>query len=313
MVRRFKAWCRQLGGKCREYVTKLILPVRFAIRLYQEDQVLTNAATITLFMVMSLFPMLMLLLWFMSRLTMDPQVLLSMGSRVLPQELMGLMKNIVEDLHEKTLSTPSLSVTIVLALWSASSGISRLVTGLNRVYKREEKRNWFVHRSLCLLYTVIFMVILIVVMVCLVFGERLRSFVLVLYPELQSWSWGIALIQEVLAIALMIGFFLAAYRIFPQKKLPFHKQLPGAVFSTLGWYGFSEIYSIYVQHSRNLAFMYGSLTVIVVFLVWMLICINIILIGGEINFLYNNRYYYKLYLLTEQKIDLQEYFMKTSD
>ena len=32
-------------------------------------------------------------------------------------------------------------------------------------------------------------------------------------------------------------------------------------------------------------------------------------IGGEINFLYNNRYYYKLYLLTEKQIDIQEYFM----
>ena len=41
----------------------------------------------------------------------------------------------------------------------------------------------------------------------------------------------------------------------------------------------------------------------------MYVCMNIVLIGGEINFLYNNRYYYKLYLLTEKQIDIQEYFM----
>ena len=62
------------------------------------------------------------------------------------------------------------------------------------------------------------------------------------------------------------------------------------------------------QNSKNLAFMYGSLALIIVFLVWMYVCMNIVLIGGEINFLYNNRYYYKLYLLTEKQIDIQEYF-----
>lgn len=55
--------------------------------------------------------------------------------------------------------------------------------------------------------------------------------------------------------------------------------------------------------------MYGSLALIIVFLVWMYVCMNIVLIVAEINFLYNNRYYYKLYLLTEKQIDIQEYFM----
>ena len=107
----------------------------------------------------------------------------------------------------------------------------------------------------------------------------------------------------------MILFFLAVYNIFPQKRLPYRKQMPGAIAATIGWYSFSAIYATYIRNSKNLAFMYGSLALIIVFLVWMYVCMNIVLIGGEINFLYNNRYYYKLYLLTEKQIDIQEYFM----
>ena len=290
-------------------VQSILNPIGFAKKLYDDDQVMTNAATITLFMVMSLFPMLMILLWLMSRMTLSPDVLLKMAASVLPIEMMELVESIVTDLYEKSLSVSALSITIIMALWSSSTGISFLVTGLNRVYKREEQRNWFVHRALCLLYTGIFLIIILLVMVFLVYGSKFRVFLVSMWPVLENWTVLITILQNGIAIGGMILFFLAVYNIFPQKRLPYRKQMPGAITATIGWYSFSAIYAVYIRNSKNLAFMYGSLALIIVFLVWMYVCMNIVLIGGEINFLYNNRYYYKLYLLTEKQIDIQEYFM----
>ena len=270
---------------------------------------MTNAATITLFMVMSLFPMLMILLWLMSRMMLSPELLLKIVSSVLPEEMLELVTGIVSDLYEKSLSVSALSITIIMALWSSSTGISFLVKGLNRVYKREEQRNWFVHRALCLVYTGIFLVIMLLVMAFLVYGSKFRVFLVSVWPELENWTVLITILQNGIAIGGMILFFLAVYNIFPQKRLPYRKQMPGAIAATIGWYSFSAIYATYIRNSKNLAFMYGSLALIIVFLVWMYVCMNIVLIGGEINFLYNNRYYYKLYLLTEKQIDIQEYFM----
>ena len=287
----------------------ILNPIGFAKKLYDDDQVMTNAATITLFMVMSLFPMLMILLWLMSRMTLSPDVLLKITRSILPQDMMELVESVVTDLYEKSLSVSALSITVIMALWSSSTGISFLVTGLNRVYKREEQRNWFVHRALCLLYTGIFLLIILLVMVFLVYGSKFRVFLVSVWPVLENWTILITILQNGIAIGGMILFFLAVYNIFPQKRLPYRKQMPGAITATIGWYGFSAIYAIYIRNSKNLAFMYGSLALIIVFLVWMYVCMNIVLIGGEINFLYNNRYYYKLYLLTEKQIDIQEYFM----
>lgn len=290
-------------------IQSILNPIGFAKKLYDDDQVMTNAATITLFMVMSLFPMLMILLWLMSRMTLSPDVLLKITRSILPQDMMELVEGVVTDLYEKSLSVSALSITIIMALWSSSTGISFLVTGLNRVYKREEQRNWFVHRALCLLYTGIFLLIILLVMVFLVYGSKFRVFLVSIWPVLENWTILITILQNGIAIGGMILFFLAVYNIFPQKRLPYRKQMPGAITATIGWYGFSAIYAVYIRNSKNLAFMYGSLALIIVFLVWMYVCMNIVLIGGEINFLYNNRYYYKLYLLTEKQIDIQEYFM----
>ena len=273
-------------------IQSILNPIGFAKKLYDDDQVMTNAATITLFMVMSLFPMLMILLWLMSRMMLSPEVLLKIVSSVLPEEMLELVTGIVSDLYEKSLSVSALSITIIMALWSSSTGISFLVKGLNRVYKREEQRNCFVHRAWCLVY-----------------GSKFLVFLVSVWPELENWTVLITILQNGIAIGGMILFFLAVYNIFPQKRLPYRKQMPGAIAATIGWYSFSAIYATYIRNSKNLAFMYGSLALIIVFLVWMYVCMNIVLIGGEINFLYNNRYYYKLYLLTEKQIDIQEYFM----
>lgn len=302
---------QRVKNQCSKIGKAVVNPIGFALKLYNDDQVMTNAATITLFTVMSLFPMLMILLWLMSRLMISPDVLIKIAAAAIPPDMMELVESIVSDLYEKSLSVSALSLTIIMALWSSSTGISFLVTGLNRVYKREEQRNWFFHRALCLMYTGIFLLIVLLVLVLLVYGSRFRVFLITLWPVLENWSWLITILQNVIAVGGMILFFLAVYNIFPQKRLPYRKQMPGAITATVGWYSFSAIYSIYIRNSKNLAFMYGSLALIIVFLIWLYVCVTIVLIGGEINFLYNNRYYYKLYLLTERQINIQEYFLHT--
>ena len=169
-------------------IQSILNPIGFAKKLYDDDQVMTNAATITLFMVMSLFPMLMILLWLMSRMMLSPEVLLKIVSSVLPEEMLELVTGTVSDLYEKSLSVSALSITIIMALWSSSTGISFLVKGLNRVYKREEQRNWFVHRALCLVYTGIFLVIMLLVMAFLVYGSKFRVFLVFSFLPFTTFS-----------------------------------------------------------------------------------------------------------------------------
>ena len=61
------------------------------------------------------------------------------------------------------------------------------------------------------------------------------------------------------------------------------KQLPGAVFAAIGWMIVSWIFSVYVDIFKGFSDMYGSLTTIVLIMLWMYFCMYCILLGGELN------------------------------
>ena len=68
----------------------------------------------------------------------------------------------------------------------------------------------------------------------------------------------------------------------PDKKLAFREQIPGAVFSAVGWSIFSWVFSYYVTYGNSYG-IYGSLSIIIIVLLWMYFCMYIILIGAYLN------------------------------
>lgn len=88
------------------------------------------------------------------------------------------------------------------------------------------------------------------------------------------------------ALMILIMFFLGIYTFVPDKKLKLREQIPGAVFSTVGWMAFSFAFSLYFNHigGKNYSYMYGSLTAIVLLLLWLYMCMCILFFGAEINY-----------------------------
>ena len=60
-------------------------------------------------------------------------------------------------------------------------------------------------------------------------------------------------------------------------------ELPGAVFTAIGWMVVSWIFSVYVDIFKGFSSMYGSLTTIVLIMLWMYFCMYSLLLGGELN------------------------------
>jgi YihY family inner membrane protein len=79
--------------------------------------------------------------------------------------------------------------------------------------------------------------------------------------------------------------FAMIYAYIPNEKLKFREQLTGAMFSAIGWSVFSWCFSIYV--SRMGAGIYGSLSVIILVMIWMYVCMYIVMIGAYLNHYFN--------------------------
>ena len=72
------------------------------------------------------------------------------------------------------------------------------------------------------------------------------------------------------------------YAFVPNVKLKVKNQFPGALFSAVSWNLFSWGFSIYVGTFNGLS-VYGSLSAIVVIMLWLYFCMYLLLIGAHIN------------------------------
>ena len=208
--------------------------------------------------------------------------LLSVMVRIMPQMLHSLVVSIVDDLYIKSPGT-ILSVTALTALWSASKGMLGIERGLNRIYGDFKHRNYILQRLLCSFYTLIFMLVCVMSLVLLIFGKNIEQLLFRVFPILAPAARFVISLRALFSLAVFLLTFVGLYTIVPSRKQKPRQQLPGAVFTAVGWLGFSYAFSIYFTHFSNFSYMYGSLTAIVLLMLWLYICICILFIGAELN------------------------------
>ena len=92
--------------------------------------------------------------------------------------------------------------------------------------------------------------------------------------------------RTLLSFVVLTVFWILVYRFLPNRRDLLRRQLPGAVFTACGWLFISFIFSIYLDVFTGFSDMYGSLTTIILILLWLYGCMYIVLLGGEVNVLY---------------------------
>ena len=61
------------------------------------------------------------------------------------------------------------------------------------------------------------------------------------------------------------------------------------MFSSVGWIGFSKLYSVYVEHFTGLSNIFGSVYAVAVSMLWLYCCMSIVFYGGALNYYLQNR------------------------
>ena len=93
----------------------------------------------------------------------------------------------------------------------------------------------------------------------------------------------IASIGQIVAVPLLFGLLLLIYTYVPGGRRTLRSQLPGAVFATAGWLIFSRVFSFYIVHFWRLSYIYGSLTAVILVILWLYVIINLLFIGAGLN------------------------------
>ena len=135
------------------------------------DKVTIYSAYAALFLIIAVFPFLMLLLGLIQYVPIPQDLLLRSIAKVIPQQFMEMVEHIINELMSQSSGTV-VSVTAVTAIWASSRGVMGLLYGINAVYHTTDDRNWLVMRSVSILYTVMFLILIIATLLLLVFGNQ---------------------------------------------------------------------------------------------------------------------------------------------
>jgi membrane protein len=258
--------------------------LRRAFTESNDDNVSMLAGGVAFFAFLALFPSLIAALTLYG-LVADPAQI----TRQL-QALSGSLPPAAQQLLTQQLATATqtggasltlgLVISLLVALWSASTATVYLIQAISLAYDEKETRGFVKLRLIGLglaLGGAVFMLVTL-------------ALVTVVPALLQHLGLGLLgrLVAQLLRWALLIGFILLGlaviYRVAPDRDPPqFRWASPGALVAALLWILGTIGFSLYVNHFGNYNKTYGALAGVVVFMLWLYLTSYIVLLGAEIN------------------------------
>lgn len=249
-----------------------------------EDNVSIVSAGVAFYSFLAIFPAIAALVSIYG-LVSDPQQIqdqLSQLSQIVPQQAYEVVQNQLQQIAKTPESTLgwSVAISILFSLWSANKGLKSLFKGVEIAYYSEGNRGFWKENALTLVFTLCAIVLLIFSMVLIVgFPALVQQ--LGFSPNVENiirWArW--------LLLGLLIIFFIGKiYQYAPTKPhSPFNWVLPGAIVATILWLMASWAFSYYVSNFGSFGEMYGSISAVIVMLLWLFLTCFIVLLGAELN------------------------------
>lgn len=238
------------------------------------------AASTAFFFFLSMVPMLILICTIIPYTPLTEENLVTAVTELTPERIDLLAESLISGVYDK--SSGVLSIAAIATIWSAGKGLLALMRGLNAINGVEEERNYFLVRTVASFYTVVMLVVMILSLFIMVFGNQLVNFILHSIPRLKVLFSILVKFRFLFVWLVLVILFSAVYAYVPNKKLKFREQIPGAVFSAVIWSAFSWGFSLYVGNTESYS-IYGSLSIIIIVMVWMYMCMYIVMIGAYLN------------------------------
>ncbi len=240
------------------------------------------AAYAGFFIILALFPSLLLLLSVLRYTGLRIDSLVALLADLLPAALMGPAEELVYSTWQSS-SGAVLGLSAATALWSASKGIYGLLRGFNAIYDVEEDRGWLRTRLLSVFYTFLFLLVILVTLVLHVFGSAIIGTMTMIDNSIVVFLTDFLNLRFLFLLALQSLVFTLIYMALPNQRSRFFESLPGGIAASLGWLVFSDAFSIYVENFDRYSNIYGSVYAVALAMLWLYCCICILFYGGVLN------------------------------
>ena len=182
----------------------------------------------------------------------------------------------------QTNGTSVISVSTVIMVWSATKGIRSVAQGIRVIYGT--KRKGIVAEVVrSVVYTGFMAFALGLSFVVLVMASPLERLITIFLGNEGGIIIAVINMRNIIFFLLLWILFSFAYSFLGQSGIPFKGQLFGGALASAGWIVASYGYSVYIKYFSRYPAIYGGFGAVMLFMMWLYICINILLWGALIN------------------------------
>ena len=167
-------------------IWKLIGNVKSFLDKCKRDKINAYSAQSAFFIILSIIPFLMVFSSLLQYTSVTESMLLEIIRHLMPEYVSPFLISLVDEVYSRSMGI--ISITAIIAIWSAAKGVQYMTDGLNSVNDLEETRNWFVLRFWAVVYTVVFLVAIVFTLLVLVFGNQLKVLATQYVPILEHAS-----------------------------------------------------------------------------------------------------------------------------
>ncbi len=253
----------------------------------QHDDIFGKSSEIAYNLLFALFPMLLFLLAIFGLMAGPGSAMrdnvVGMLSRNLPQGAADLVAKTLAEVS-KAAGSAKITVGVVLGLWTASSGIASMMSGLNMAYDIRDSRPWWKARLIAIALTFAITFLTIAAMTIVLFGGKIAIAAGNQFGLGDSTVIAWRIIQWPLAVFFMTLAFSLIYYYGPDvKEQHWYWITPGSFIGVALWLGLSFAFREYLHFFNSYSKTYGSLGAVIILLMWFYVTSLGFLVGGEIN------------------------------
>ena len=254
---------------------------------FSKDQCTDQAASLTYFAVLSLFPALLAVVSLLGvfgqgQATVNAVMELLEGAA--PAETLATLRGPIDSLVNTPAAGFALITGLAGALWSASGYVGAFGRAMNRIYEVEEGRPFWKLKPATVLLTAVLLLLVCLAGLLLVVSGPIAAWVgdLIGLGETAVTVWNIAKWPVLVLVVILI--LAVLYGFAPNIKQPRFRWISiGAVIALLVWAVATAGFVIYVTNFGSYNATYGSLAGVIVFLLWLWITNNAFLFGAEVD------------------------------
>lgn len=246
-----------------------------------------NAASLSYYLIFSLFPLLIFVSNFMGLLNLDVYSVTEVLKQILPNDVVLIIESYLDYVSDNSSST-LLWFSLVFSIWFPMRTAKGLMSDVRLAYNLEKPKRPIIYMLKQFLYTLILLIV-IVLTIFLSFTEKnILSIIKELLPVdvfqlsehfIDIWQY----LRFVPIAVLMLVAVGSLYAVSLERKIPFRSMIPGIFTAFVLWFVISICFTFYVENFANYSVIYGTLGAVMVLLIWLYMTAFVLITGAEIN------------------------------